>query len=70
MKWKALTTLALASVLLSGCAKLIGDTYCDLSKPHLFADQHVVDWLMKNDRQLLTDTIVHNETYSRQCGEK
>lgn len=59
----------MASVLLSGCAKLIPvDTYCDIAKPHLFANEHVVDWLLQNDRQLLADTVVHNETYERQCG--
>lgn len=44
------------------------DSYCDIAKPHLFADENTVDWLLRNDRALLVDTTVHNETYDRLCG--
>jgi hypothetical protein len=71
MKLKHWMTLVLVSGLLSGCATLIPvDTYCDLAKPHLFEDQSTVEWLVRNDRQLLVDTVVHNETYDRQCGKE
>jgi len=45
-----------------------GNGYCDIAKPHYFADQQVTAWLLHNDRQLFTDTVVHNETYERLCG--
>ena len=68
MKSKLLMTLGLLSVLLSGCAKITGGSYCDLAKPHLFKSSDTVDILMQYDRQLLTDTIVHNETHARICS--
>jgi hypothetical protein len=41
--------------------------YCDIAKPHYFADEEVTSWLLRKDPQLLTDTIVHNEQYERLC---
>jgi len=55
-------------VLISGCEKITSDSYCEVAKPHYFADAKVAEWLLKNDQQLLTDTIVHNEKYERLCG--
>ena len=57
------------TVLLSGCGMTIsGDSYCDISKPLLFDSQKTIDWLLTNDRTLLVDVIVHNETQDRICG--
>jgi hypothetical protein len=46
------------------------DSYCDVAKPHFFSSQDTVDWLLNNDRELLVDTTVHNETYDRLCGSE
>ncbi len=55
---------------ISGCGlKISGDSYCDITKPLLFDSQRTVDWLVVNDRTLLVDVIVHNETNVRICGE-
>jgi hypothetical protein len=45
-----------------------GDSYCDIAGPLLFDSQKTVDWLLANDRTLLVDVIVHNETQDRICG--
>jgi hypothetical protein len=45
------------------------DSYCDITKPLMFDSQRTVDWLVENDRTLLMDVIVHNETNERICGE-
>ena len=60
-------TSVLLSVLLSGCATLLNDSYCDLTEPHLFADAHVVEWLLTNDRELLQSIVTANEKYDRLC---
>lgn len=52
---------------LLGCAKISGDTYCDIAYPIYFDNDEVADWLMKNDKEMLTDVIVHNETHHRVC---
>lgn len=44
------------------------DSYCDIAGPLLFDSQRTVDWLLANDRTLLVDVIVHNETHDRICG--
>lgn len=65
---KHLMMMALLSALISGCgAKITTNTYCDVSKPHFFGSEDTADWLMKNDRQFFTDTIVHNETHEKLC---
>jgi len=54
--------------LLGGCgATISGDSYCDITRPVLFGGQHTVDWLMKNDRALVVDLLVANETFERIC---
>ena len=63
-----MTTLILSSVLLSGCAKISGNSYCDISSPMYFEDEVVVDMLMHEDRKLLTDILIHNETFTSVCG--
>lgn len=67
MKFAWLTILILLTVQVSGCAKIANDTYCDIARPHLFADEGVVQWLVENDRELLTEIVTHNETFSRLC---
>ena len=68
MKLRRLTTLALLTVLLSGCARIEwSDTYCDIATPHLFSNEETINWLVRNDRDFLVSVVVHNETVSRLC---
>ena len=61
--------LASSMLLTSGCANLMADTYCDIASPLYFNDASTVDTLIRQDRQLLVDIVVHNETHKRICGE-
>ena len=54
--------------LTSGCAKISGDSYCDITGPLLFESERTIDWLIKNDRPLMQDIMVSNETYKRVCN--
>jgi len=54
--------------LTSGCAKISGDSYCDVVSPMYFGTDETVSWLIQNDRTLLVDIVVHNETAKRICG--
>ena len=56
--------------LLAGCARSLDGDYCDIATPHLMKSEETVRWLLTNDRQLLVDTVVHNETHERLCGGK
>lgn len=56
--------------LLAGCARSLDGDYCDVAAPHLLKGEETVRWLLVNDRQLLVDTIIHNETYERLCRSK
>jgi hypothetical protein len=51
----------------AGCVKT-SDSYCDIASKLYFDDSTTVDWLLQNDRSLLVDIIVHNETNTRICG--
>jgi hypothetical protein len=62
-----LTILTLFSLLASGCAKISGDTYCDLTSPIIFDSDEVVDYLIERDAKLLRDIIIHNETHEKVC---
>ena len=53
---------------LSGCASLTVNNYCDIASPHYFKSSDTVDLLLKYDRDLLTKTVAHNETYERICS--
>ena len=69
MRFKSWMTVALLTVLVSGCGIRMGsDSYCDITKPLMFDGQKTVDWLLNNDKKLLVDVIVHNETNERICG--
>lgn len=61
--------LGCLGVLVSGCAKLTVNNYCDIASPHYFSSQNTIDTLLKIDRDLLVDTVVHNETYARLCDQ-
>lgn len=61
-------TLICIGALLSGCDALTINTYCDIAQPMPLATEGTVEWLIKNDRSLLTDVIVHNETHARVCN--
>ena len=60
-------TMALLAVPLAGCAKITGDTYCDIASPLHFDSEATPEWLLKHDRDLLVDIVVHNETNERLC---
>jgi hypothetical protein len=51
------------SVLLNGCMM----PECSWTQTIGFGDQHTIDWLLENDRVLLQDVTVHNETRERVC---
>ncbi len=67
MTYKLLMTMALLTVPLAGCATITGDTYCDIASPLYFDSDKTVSWLLQNDRNLMVDIIVHNETNERIC---
>ncbi len=60
--------IILLTALGTGCAKISNDSYCDISSPMYFGHDDVVDMLMNEDKQLLTDILVHNETHQRICN--
>ena len=60
-------TMACCGVLISGCARITGDTYCDIASPLYFDSEATPEWLLKHDRDLLVDIVVHNETNERLC---
>ena len=64
MKLKSWMIPVLLIGLLSGC---LGSTECDWSRTIPFGGQPTIDWLLENDRGLLTDVVVHNETRGRVC---
>ena len=41
--------------------------YCDIAKPIYFGNADTINWLLGHDRDLLVDTVVHNETHARLC---
>jgi len=59
----------LGTVLLSGCATVIGGSYCDIAQPHYFSSEKTIDILLEHDRDLLVSTTVHNETHKRLCSD-
>jgi len=67
MRLRSLTMLGLVSVLVGGCANLATNSYCDIAGPMQFGNQASVDWLLRNDRQLLVKIVVNNETHERIC---
>lgn len=54
--------------LVSGCARITADTYCDVANPHFFSSEATVDWLIQNDKPFLKDNLKHNETYKALCS--
>ena len=67
MKLTRLLTPLLLIGLMSGCAKISGDSYCDITGPLFFESERTIDWLIENDRNLLSDIMVSNETFERVC---
>ena len=69
MKYLSLTILTSLIALVGGCGATInGDTYCDVASPIYFNGPEGIDMLMRNDKELLVDVMVHNETHERICG--
>jgi|OM-RGC.v1.038230160 hypothetical protein len=42
--------------------------YCDHSAQFFLKNQEVVDYLIKNDPQLLRDIVKNNEVHEELCG--
>lgn len=61
-------TLILPLALSAGCVRITTDSYCDIASPLYFDTDDTVSWLLRNDKALLIDIIVHNETTARICG--
>jgi hypothetical protein len=55
------------SLLISGCAKITSDSYCDVAFPLYFEDQEAIRSLEEHDYELMVDVLVHNETYEKLC---
>ena len=55
------------TVALSGCATISGDTYCDIAAPLYFENETVVSYLSIEDKVLLADILIHNETHQKVC---
>jgi len=66
MKLKRWMILTLLIAPISGCVTTTG-SYCDITSPLLFDSQRTVDWLLRNDRALLVEIIIHNEQNKRIC---
>ena len=60
-------TAALLIVPLAGCVKVEANSYCDVASPLYFDSMRTAEWLMENDRKLLTDIVINNETHERLC---
>lgn len=58
-------TLILPLALVTGCVE---SEYCDIASRLYFDTEQTVDWLLENDRDLLTGIVVHNEQTTRLCG--
>ena len=56
-----------ASLLISGCAQIKSDSYCDVAFPLYFKDQEAIRSLEEHDYELMVDVLVHNETYEKIC---
>jgi hypothetical protein len=61
-----LPMMLLFALVVSGCAKINGAQYCDTASPLYFSEETLA-WLVKNDRQFLTDTVVANEQWNALC---
>lgn len=59
--------LGSVSLLISGCAKITSDSYCDVAFPMYFEDQETIRSLEEHDYELMVDVLVHNETYEKLC---
>ena len=65
MRLRFWMTSALLAGPLSGCGAIT--TECDWTRTIPFEDQTSIDWLLENDRNLLTGVVAHNETRERVC---
>lgn len=58
-------TLASLNVPLAMCA--VTTTECVWTETLMYKNDAVVEWLVRNDRQLLEQTVTHNETRKALC---
>ena len=54
-------------VLISGCAKITNNTFCDVSSDIMFGSSGIVEYLLEHDEVLIRDILKHNETRSELC---
>jgi len=47
--------------------KVAANSYCDIASPLYFDSMQTAEWLMENDRKLLTDIVINNETHEKLC---
>ena len=59
--------LALPTVLMSGCATIKANSFCDIAETIKFADREVIDHLMVHDRKLVVGVTSHNEKIKELC---
>lgn len=52
---------------LAGCVKPTGN-YCDIARPIYFSSQSTIDWLLKNDRDLVVGIVSNNDTHEALCN--
>lgn len=52
---------------LAGCVKPTGN-YCDIARPIYFNSQSTLDWLLKNDRDLVVGIVSNNDTHDALCN--
>ena len=60
-------TLALATVLLSGCESKIVDDHCLIYEPVTFEKPETLEYLLEHEREFLEQIVVQNETWEISC---
>ena len=66
MKLRLLILILSSAALLCGCVATVRNE-CDWSKPIMFDNTDVIDWISRNDPRLLADIVAHNEKVDRIC---
>jgi len=66
MKWKLWTLMLSSLVLVNGCVAPTNE--CVWTESIYFENSEVIDYLLKNDYDLLELVISHNEKRAEFCG--
>lgn len=64
MKW---ATILITAFAMGGCGTRTTSSFCDIYSPIYFDEQETVDWLFKNDRLLVEEIVIQNETWAELC---